>query len=139
MHGTMMMFGFGPFFFLLVLLGTWFLVGGLSTAVRRGRWRARRQGGMNHESGARRDPQLARLESSIFRLAARRGGRLTLSDVVIETGMGLKEAEGFMDRLANGTHVRLEVSQRGTIYYDFPEIAREKPEQAEEQSTGGAK
>ncbi len=60
--------------------------------------------------------------SKVFRLAAKRRGRLTLSDIVIESGLGLKEAERFMDSLVDGPHVQLEVDAQGLINYEFPEI-----------------
>ena len=104
----MMMLGFGSFFLLLILLAVvWFLVRGLRFVARRNQRPSRPR----HDGAAPRDiprdRRQARLESEIFRLAAQRQGRLTLSEVVIETGMGLREAEELMDRLAKGTHVRL--------------------------------
>jgi hypothetical protein len=63
-----------------------------------------------------------RLEGQIFRLAKRRGGTLTLSEIIIETGLGLKEAERFMDDLVDGRHVRLEVNGNGRLVYEFPEL-----------------
>ncbi len=62
------------------------------------------------------------LESKIFRLAARQAGRVTVSDVVIETEMSVKEAEDFMDRMVDGTHVRMEVTDEGQVFYEFPEL-----------------
>ena len=62
------------------------------------------------------------LQSKIFRLAARQGGRVTVSDVVIETEMGVNEAESFMDRLVDGSHVRMEVNDDGKVFYEFPEL-----------------
>ncbi len=62
------------------------------------------------------------LQSKIFRLAARLGGRVTVSDVVIETEMGVNEAESFMDRLVDGSHVRMEVNDDGQVFYEFPEL-----------------
>ncbi len=77
-------------------------------------------GGRRRPSRDARGPE--RMEVKVFRLAARRGGRLTLSDLVLETGLGMKQAEALMDRLADGLHVRLEVSPEGAIVYEFPEI-----------------
>lgn len=64
----------------------------------------------------------AGMVSKVFRLAARRQGRLTLSDIVIESGLGLKEAERFMDSLVDGPQVQIEVDAKGLINYEFPEI-----------------
>lgn len=62
------------------------------------------------------------LQSKIFRLASRQGGSVTVSDVVIETEMSVQEAEEFMDRLVDGTHVRMEVTDEGQVFYEFPEL-----------------
>lgn len=67
------------------------------------------------------------LESKIFRLASRLGGRVTISDVVIETDLGVQEAERLMDRLVDGTHVRMEVSDEGRVIYEFPELEGREP------------
>ncbi|MFQ3621435.1 MAG: hypothetical protein SNJ78_10900 [Spirochaetales bacterium] len=58
----------------------------------------------------------------IFRLAQRLGGRVTLSDIVIETGMDPKQAEKFIESLVDGVRVRMEVDEKGIVYYEFPEI-----------------
>jgi hypothetical protein len=62
------------------------------------------------------------LENRIFRLAARLGGRVTISDVVIDTELSVAEAERFMDRLVDGTRVRMEVTDEGMVVYEFPEL-----------------
>lgn len=61
-------------------------------------------------------------ESRIFKLADRMKGRVTLSDIVLETGMGLKEAESFIKGMIDGTYVTMEVTDNGKIVYEFPEI-----------------
>lgn len=67
------------------------------------------------------------MQSKIFRLASRQGGRVTISDVVIETEMSVHEAEDFMDHMVDGSHVRLEVTDEGQVFYEFPELLdREK-------------
>ena len=63
-----------------------------------------------------------RITGKIFRLAALHRGRLTLSDIVIETGFNLQEADKFMDTLIDGQHVQIDVDDKGFIVYDFPEI-----------------
>ncbi|MEW5815522.1 MAG: hypothetical protein AB1798_09045 [Spirochaetota bacterium] len=62
------------------------------------------------------------LESKIFRLAYKMKGRITLSDIVIETGLGMKEAEAYIEKMVDGIRVRMEVSDQGIVYYEFPEI-----------------
>jgi hypothetical protein len=61
-------------------------------------------------------------ESKIFQIAYKMKGRLTLSDIVLETGLGLKEAEQIIEQMVDGTHVRMEVEEDGIIVYEFPEI-----------------
>jgi hypothetical protein len=62
------------------------------------------------------------IQVSVFRLAARNKGRLTLSDVVVETGLDLEKAEKLMDRMVDGAHVQIDVNDKGMIFYVFPEI-----------------
>jgi hypothetical protein len=61
-------------------------------------------------------------ETAIFRLADEMKGRLTVSDIVIGTDLGLKEAERIMDRMVDGSHVTMEVTDSGRVVYEFPEI-----------------
>lgn len=61
-------------------------------------------------------------EHQIFRLANKLKGRLTVSDVVIHTGLSVSDAEGTMNRLVDGMHVKMEVDNQGIVVYEFPEI-----------------
>lgn len=63
-------------------------------------------------------------QARIFRLALRLKGRLTVSDVVIETGLNLQQAEDLLEGLVDSIHVRMEVDDRGMVTYEFPEIIR---------------
>ena len=62
------------------------------------------------------------LDSRVFRLAHRHGGRVTVSQVVMETGMSLEQTEAYMDQLCDGVRVRMEVSDGGLVTYEFPEL-----------------
>lgn len=62
------------------------------------------------------------IESQIFKLAYQRKGRLTVSDVVIETGLGIDEAERLIQGMVDNARVRMEVNDRGLVVYEFPEI-----------------
>lgn len=62
------------------------------------------------------------LDSRVFRLAYRNGGRVTVSQVVMETGMSLEQTEAYMDQLCDGVRVRMEVSDGGLVTYEFPEL-----------------
>ena len=62
------------------------------------------------------------IEASIFKLAKELKGRLTVSDIVIGTNLGLKDAERVIDGMVDGAHVTMEVSDSGRVIYEFPEI-----------------
>jgi len=63
------------------------------------------------------------LESVVFSLAYRRKGRITVSDVIVETGLGMRDAEEFINGMVDGIRVRMEVDEdRGFVVYEFPEI-----------------
>ena len=63
-------------------------------------------------------------EARIFKLAYRLKGRLTLSDIVVDTGLSVHEAESLVEGLVDNVHVRMEVDDRGMVFYEFPEIMR---------------
>jgi len=69
-----------------------------------------------------RAPRGQSLEARIFRAAYKQRGRLTVSDVVIETGLGIKEAEELINGMVDNLRVRMEVDERGLVVYEFPEI-----------------
>ena len=62
------------------------------------------------------------IENRIFRAALKHKGRLTISDIVLETDLGIREAEEVVNGMVDGTHVRMEVEDNGLVVYEFPEI-----------------
>lgn len=62
------------------------------------------------------------LELRIFRLAHKLKGRITVTDIVLETGLGVQEAEETVNRMVDGMRVRMEVDGKGIVVYEFPEI-----------------
>ncbi len=70
-------------------------------------------------------------ESRIFKLADRLKGRITLSDIVLETGLGMKSAEQAIEEMLDNLRVTMEVDDSGMVFYEFPEIMarydREQP------------
>ena len=58
----------------------------------------------------------------MFRLAYRLGGRLTVSDLVVDLDFSIEEAERFLSQLVDSTRVTMEVRDDGLVYYEFPEI-----------------
>lgn len=62
------------------------------------------------------------IQSRIFRAAFKHSGRLTISDIVLETDLSIREAEEVINGMVDGTHVRMEVQDNGLVVYEFPEI-----------------
>ncbi len=58
----------------------------------------------------------------IFRAARAHGGRLTVSELVVETGFSAKTAEDTLRELADGVRVRMEIDAEGVEWYEFPEL-----------------
>lgn len=71
-----------------------------------------------------RTPRQEDHEARIFKLAFRLKGRITVSDIVVETGLGVRESERLIESMVDSTHVRMEVDERGIVTYEFPEIIR---------------
>jgi len=69
-----------------------------------------------------------RIESRIYRMAKEHGGRLTVSDVVVATGLTPKESEKTLNELTDGSRVSMEVTDRGTVVYEFLELIPQEPE-----------
>lgn len=63
-------------------------------------------------------------QGRLFKLALKLKGRLTVSDIVIETGLPVDQAESLIQSLVDNVHVRMEVDDRGLVTYEFPEIIR---------------
>ena len=77
---------------------------------------------MHEQRAVREAPRRGRLENRVFRLAYRLGGRLTVSDLVVDLDLGIEEAESFLNQLVDSTRVTMEVRDDGLVYYEFPEI-----------------
>lgn len=115
-----MFFFFGPFEFLLPFLIIYFVVRTVSRGTRA------RFGQDNPDQYLSRSNPAGRvdrpLRAAIYRLADRQKGKLTVSDVVIETGMDVEEIEEILQSMVDNQHVRMEVYDDGVVYYEFPEI-----------------
>ena len=110
----MFIFGFLPILFVLFGINAF-------RALGRG-WKGRAEIDVRPEVGW---SQLEQMDGALFRLAKRRGGRITLSDIVVETGMDMRNAERYMNSLVDHSHVSVEVDARGRILYAFPELLGE--------------
>ena len=120
----MFFFGLGPLMVLFPLLVLFIALRVFSTLFRSS---YRRRLDQQRPSDLQRPPARPpvppeRYEGRVFALAYRLGGRLTVSDVVIETGLGTRDAEALLDALADEVRVRLHVDEQGFMVYEFPEI-----------------
>lgn len=61
-------------------------------------------------------------EARIFRLAYKLKGRITISDIVLETGLSVQDAEETANKMVDGLRVCMEIDERGLVVYEFPEI-----------------
>lgn len=59
---------------------------------------------------------------TLYKLAYKLKGRITVSDIVIETGIEVKEAEELIQSMVDNQRVRMEVDENGMLVYEFPEI-----------------
>lgn len=125
------LFGF-PFFFLIPLFFAIFALRAGSSffrSFRRGQYGRFPDGrsyddfilGGYADNGTGRNTG-ASMEAEIFKLAYKLKGRLTLSDIIIETGLGVHEAEELIQGMVDNSRVRMEVDDRGMVIYEFPEI-----------------
>ena len=67
-------------------------------------------------------PRKKDFDGVIFSLAYRLKGKITLSDIIVETGLAVREAEGVIEAMVDGVRVRMEVDRNGMVVYEFPEI-----------------
>jgi len=111
MHGM----GF-PFFPFMMIVPLFFIAAGAMVLMR--------LFGPTRLSGPKNamSPPPDDIDAQIFRAAKQQRGRLTISDLVIETGWSAKEAEKALERLADGIHVRMNVSDKGRIEFEFPDL-----------------
>jgi hypothetical protein len=123
----MFTFGFWPFGFLFPLLMFVLIARTASRFFRTSRRR------YEIESDEYVDDRVRSLESRrsaspddarIFKLAYRLKGRITVSDIVVETGLGVNDAESLIQSMVDNAHVRMEVDDNGIVTYEFPEIIR---------------
>ena len=70
------------------------------------------------------NPDMQSLHSKIMRLAFDQGGEVTVTDVVMATGLSIKKAEEELNDLVDGLRIKMEVRDSGIIVYEFPEIMK---------------
>lgn len=62
------------------------------------------------------------IENKILQLALKHDGSLTITDVVMGTGLSIKKAEKVLNEMVDGYRVSMEVKDSGIITYEFAEI-----------------
>jgi hypothetical protein len=116
MHGGMMFspWGtpFGGFWLLLVPVTVLIATGIIRLFVSTGRRREQRS----------RKLRKMPIQDQIIKLAYRKGGLLTVTDVVAETGLSFKKAEKALNEMVDFSRVNMRVSDSGIIVYEFVEI-----------------
>jgi hypothetical protein len=70
----------------------------------------------------RRDAILQSLQLPVMQLAARKGGRLTVTDVATEMAWPMARAEKVLNSMDDGLRVMSDITDDGVIVYDFVEI-----------------
>jgi len=78
--------------------------------------------GEKRERERRRDSIIQSLQLPVLQLAARKAGRLTVTDVATEMGWPMVRAEKVLDSLDDGLRVMSDITDDGVIVYDFVEI-----------------
>lgn len=58
----------------------------------------------------------------VYRLAASKGGTVTVSDVVVNLGVSPQESERILQSLVDNERVNMEVDDKGQVTYTFPEL-----------------
>lgn len=73
----------------------------------------------------RREAILQSLQLPVLKLAAARGGRLTVTQVATEMSWPIARAEKVLNSLEDGFRVMSDVTKEGVIVYDFLELRQE--------------
>jgi hypothetical protein len=89
------------------------LVGATGTGSLFWGWKARE---------TRRQAVLASLQRKVIRLAARKGGTLTVTEVAADLNLSIPAAEKVLIGMDDGFRVRSEITPEGLLLYEFPEV-----------------
>jgi hypothetical protein len=58
----------------------------------------------------------------VLRLATRKGGTLTVTEVAAELDLSMEAAENVLVGMDDGFRVRSEITPEGVLLYEFPEV-----------------
>jgi hypothetical protein len=70
----------------------------------------------------RRQALMAELQRKVLRLATRRGGALTVTEVASELNLSIQAAEKVLVAMDDGFRVRSEITREGILLFEFPEV-----------------
>jgi hypothetical protein len=70
----------------------------------------------------RRQALMAGLQRKVLRLATRRGGALTVTEVATELNLSMQAAEKVLLAMDDGFRVRSEITREGILLFEFPEV-----------------
>ncbi|GAK58260.1 hypothetical protein U27_05233 [Candidatus Vecturithrix granuli] len=79
-----------------------------------------------------KDEKRSHLEKEIVKLAQRKGGRLSILEIVAETSMSTKEADEIMEEMTVKGYVIMDVTESGGILYTFPGIVEKAQQEKQE-------
>jgi hypothetical protein len=71
---------------------------------------------------ARRQALMAGLQQEVLRLATRRGGTLTVTEVAADLNLSIPAAEKVLTDMDDGFRVRSDITPEGVLLYEFPEV-----------------
>jgi hypothetical protein len=74
----------------------------------------------------RRKAIMQRMQRQVLRLAAAKGGTLTVTEVATELNLALPAAEKILMSMDDDLRVRSVISEDGVIVYEFPELRHRK-------------
>lgn len=101
----------------LAALGVAAVMGGAGSATFYWGWRALQD---------RRKAIVSAIQQKILRLAGKKGGALTVTEVATELSLSLPAAERVLLAMDDGFRVRSDVTDEGLILYEFPELKPRK-------------
>ncbi|CAA9318316.1 MAG: hypothetical protein AVDCRST_MAG68-2791 [uncultured Gemmatimonadetes bacterium] len=114
------LFALAAFFLMLGMAEAEAVLFGFSMMAGAAGFLLRRSG--NEARERRREALLQSMHLPVLRLAASRGGRLTVTQVAQELGWTIPRAEKVLSSMEDGYRVMGDVTPEGVIVYDFPEL-----------------
>jgi predicted transcriptional regulator len=68
------------------------------------------------------------LDRTILKIARKKNGVVSPSEVVIETGVSLEEARRHLENMVTNGHAEMRVRTSGAIVFTFPEFMDDNPD-----------